>query len=348
MLKISFSALLLSILSLLPARAAELLVYSIQRPEHFLVSQGQGWQAVFAPPRSAYHIQFSNRGKLMYQMADPQGYYDWYALDLTTRKAQLIARERNFQGFLEVMPFQRSDGSYYAKVILPYGVTVYRVSPTGQQLFLNKPGLYDFQPLPDGSYAYVLANLRGNESNDFADFIPGRKMQLWHQPLKGKARLLGQFDTILDLQSSGMQLLFFSPGKTQGAKSWKLLSCTPDGRVKQVAEIPKTSSRGVPPLISWPNSDWLVYPAAMLAEGQPLQLLRHHLKSGLKATLAHNSDFLLEKGQGQAGYLTGIQYGPDGSASHTLVTFALQTGEVVQRVPYNWRELAPERALYLP
>jgi hypothetical protein len=340
------------------AKAAELLVYSVGEPERFVSptvsASDQDWQTYFTPPHGVSKIVMSNRGQILYQMHGPDDNWDWYALDRRSRKAQRIAQSRWFNGFLNVMPFQRSDGSYFAKVILPQGVQVYRVGSKGPQLFLNKPGLYDFLPLPDGSYAYVLWTGQGKESPDFADFIPGQTMQLWHVPLKGKARLLGRFDTVLELQHSGQQLLFFTPGKTKGALTWKLRAQPLQGPGKQVAEIPKSNSRGAPTLISWAQSDWVVYPAAMTKQHEnpvldenPL-LIRHHLRSGSKAVLPHRSEFIMSKGQGAPGYLTGLLPALAGESFPSLVTYALESGEEVQRIPYSVPESYPDRAMFLP
>lgn len=340
------------------AKAAELLVYSVGEPERFVSptvsASGQDWQTYFTPPHSVSNILLSHRGQILYEMHGPDDNWDWYALDPRSRKAQRIAQSRWFKGFLKILPFQRSDGSYYAKVIMPYSTQIFTVGSKGPKLFLNKPGLRDFVPLPDGSYAYVLWTGQGKESPDFADFIPGQTMQLWHVPLKGKARLLGRFDTVLELQHSGQQLLFFSPGKTKGALTWKLMAQPLQGPVKQVAEIPKSNSRGAPTLISWAKSDWVVYPAAMTKEHEnpglnenPV-LIRHHLRSGSKAVLPHRSEFIMAKGQGAPGYLTGLLPALAGEAFPSLVTYALESGTEVQRIPYSVPESYPDRAIFLP
>lgn len=329
------------------AQAEQLVIYSIQVPERFLQSQLPNWPVLYSPPARANNIQLSNRGKLIYEMNQDQN-WDWYELDPITGSNRVIARSKWFKsGFLRVLPHQRSDGSYYAKWILPYSSQIYRVTTAGPQPFLNKVGLYDFIPLSDGSYAYVIWNGEGQESNAFMDMIPGQQMQLWHKPLKGGATLLGRFDTVHDLQEVGQNLLFFTPGQQQSA-SWKLMAYSRASRqTRLITEIPKSQSRGTPRLISWPQSDWIAYEAAMPEDDHiERELIRHQLSTGTRHSLGQQWPFMLNKGQGQAGYLTGIKYGPKGSDSHELLTYQLSSGKVIQRQPYLWKSVAPDRAVY--
>ncbi len=345
-----FAILVMLSLTTSPVQAEQVIAYSIQQPERFVHSQSQSWQTLYSPPKRARNIQVTNRGKLIFEMNQGKD-WDWYELDPKTGTNRLIAKSSWFKnGFLSVLPVQRSDGSYYAKQIQSFSSEIYRVSATGPSPFLTRSGLYDFVSLSDGSYAYVIWNGHGTESNDFSDFIPGQQMQLWHKPLSGKAKLLGRFDTIRDLQAVGHKLLFFTPGQQQGSKSWKLIAYDlKANQAKTLTEIPKSSSRGTPQLISWPQSDWIVYETAMPQDHfAERELIRHQVSTGDRQSLGQQGAFMLQKGQGQPGYLTGIQYGPKGSASHELVTYRLSSGAVVQRTPYLWKEIAPDRAIYLP
>lgn len=334
----------------LRAQGQPLAVYSNQQPEGFYThSEGQSWQALFLPPRSAHDFRLTAQGKVVYQ----DSHFDWYALDLKSRKTQLLAKDKIFSpGFIEILPVQRSDGSYYAKRILPYGLEIYRIKDQKAIPFLKKPGLYDFQPLPDGSYAYVLWSGRGQESPDFADFIPGQTMQLWHKPLSGNARLLGKFDTVLGLQvAARTQLLFFTPGHKQGKRSWRLMAVDiSQKQTRPLADIPQSDSRGYPDLLAWPQNDWIVYPEAMVphaVDHMPQPFIRQHVPSGARHALGTLSALVRKKGQGTPGHVTSVVYGPEGSPSHTLVTHSLETGEIIDRHPYLWRTLSPEYAMYL-
>lgn len=330
-------------------QAEQLLVYSIYQPERFLQSQAQNWPVFYSPPQRADQIQLSNRGKVIYELNQGKD-WDWYELDPQTGANRLIAKSGWFKsGFLSVLPNQRSDGAYYAKVILPYGVQIHLVSPTGPRPFLNTPRLYDFTPLSDGSYAYVIWNGHGNESNAFMDFIPGQQMQLWHKPLKGPAKLLGRFDTVHDLQELKQNLLFFTPGNQPANPTWKLMAfSTISHQARLITEIPKSKSRGTPNLVSWPQSDWIAYDAAMPDDDHAeREIIRHQVSSGSRHSLGQQWPFMLKKGPGQAGYLSSIKYGPNGSASHELLTYQLSSGNVIQSQSYRWKEVAPDRVIYL-
>ena len=334
----------------LRVQAHPLGVYSNQQPEGFYSSTGdKQWQALFLPPRGVHDFRRTPTGQVLYQ----DSHFDWYALDLKSRKTQLLAKDKIFApGFIEVLPVQRSDGSYYAKRILPYGLEIYRLKDQKATPFLKKSGLYGFQPLPDGSYVYVLWSGRGQESPDFVDFIPGQTMQLWHKPLSGNARLLGKFDTVLGLQvAARSHVLFFTPGKKQGKRSWRLMAIdVPQQKLRALAEIPQSDSRGYPDLLAWPQSDWIAYPEVMVphaVDHMPQAFMRQHVPSATRHALGTLSALAKKKGQGTPGHITSVVYGPEGSAEHTLVSHSLETGEIVDRHPYLWRELSPEYAMYL-
>lgn len=349
-MKIWILTLILSFCYTLPTHAERLMVYSIHRPEQWWVAKDQHWQTLGPPTPQIGHVQLSSTQQLIYQDAN----YHWQRMDTQTGKSTLIAKENVFaSGFLHVLPTPRSDGSYYAQRILPYGLEVHRIAGQKAIPFLKKPGLYDFLPLPDGSYVYVIWSGKGNESPDFIDYIPGQPMQLWHKPLSGKARLLGKFETVHDLQvTAGQQLLFFTPGKKQAPYSWHLMAYDlSKSKVRHLSDIPKSDSRGTPQMVSWPQSDWVVYPQVMPTHANdhmPQVFMRHHVRQGTRHSLGKTSAFLL-KGKGAPGYITSIVYGTEENAEeHSLVTYALASGNIVHRQNYRWRAFAPERAIYWP
>ncbi len=338
-----------ALLFTLPAQAVSL-IYSSKKPSAFLHHAQNQWKTLHQPPKDARNIQVTSRGKILYSLYGIKNDWDWFELDPRTGKTTPVAKSSWFKnGFLKVLPFQSGDGAYYAKVLQMYTTHIYKVSARGPKPFLKKNGLHDFTLLSDGSYAYSVWNGRGKESMKFADYIPGRKMKLYHKPHGKKLRFMGAFDTVKELQAARGHLLFFTPETTR-QKSWKLMAVPVAGKAsaRLVAEIDKSRSRGTPELVSWPQSPWVVFPTRMPKESYlTAPLTAFHMEQKQKKDLGNHYPFLLEKGKGAPGFLSEILT-EKGSDMHRLVSYQLPSMQPVETLTYHHKQYYTQRAMYLP
>jgi hypothetical protein len=280
---------------------------------------------------------------------------DWYSYHILTGQSQRLFDHRRFaRGFPEPIAMPLADGRFYVRLQLPHYAQIYRLrAEQSPQLVLNRPDLYDFQPLPQGGFVFVTWNGHGRESAEFTDFIPGRKMQLWHQPVSGKLRKLGAFDTVIALAvlARGQQVVFATPGLS----GWRLMRLDLNTQqFWQMAHIPKQTDFGGPPtLVTWPELDWVVYESPLRSPAThrgPHQLVRQRIGS-VPETWLETDDTNLSKSWSPQGYFSRMhtfrETDQQGETHQVdlLECWDVRSGLVVARFPYDVNQFYPQRLI---
>jgi hypothetical protein len=278
---------------------------------------------------------------------------EWLYFELKTGKSRTLLKHGALgKGYPHVYPNPQPDGSYYARAIFPYGLSAFRLVPgKAPQRVQPRPDLYAFEPLPQGGYVFATWDSRGKESPDFIDYIIGKKMRLWHQPPTGKARQIGAFDTIQGLRvvDQGRQVVFFTPGKTQGATlTWKLLRVPlQGGPTLAMAEIVKPqSTRGTPPIATWPDLDWVVYANPMGEHDRdhlPLQFMRQRLGQAAQPWITHRESIFNRDSWSPEGYISRPRR--QQGKIQVMECWSVRSGEKVSEYEYDWDQINPGYAL---
>jgi hypothetical protein len=277
---------------------------------------------------------------------------EWLHFDLNTGKSRVILKRGALgKGFPYIYPNPQTDGSYYAKAVLPYGIALFHLPPgKAPQRILARADLYSFEPLPQGGYVFVTWDSQGPESPDFIDFVVGKKMRLWYQPKTGKAKQIGAFDSIQNLRvvDQGRQVVFFTPGKTQGTLTWRLLRVPLSGNNQPllVSEIVKPqSTRGFPLLATWPHLDWIVYASPMGEYDKdhlPQQFMRQRLGQAAQPWLEHQESPFL-KGWSADGYISRPRR-QQGNIQ-VMECWSVRSGEKMAEYSYDWNQVNPGYAI---
>ncbi|MBF2054098.1 MAG: hypothetical protein IGS03_11660 [Candidatus Sericytochromatia bacterium] len=328
-------------LSGLKAQASNLeywtLEAQLERPARMMVlsQNAPPREGLRFPPGSVYKLFASSPGHMVYEF-NQKDQIALFEADLGSGKHQLLLKDRQLHpsAFNDIVPRRNPDGSYFARAIMPMGQALYRVQP-------GKGA----RQLPQGGYVFVIWNGQGAESPHYADFITGKKMQLWHQPATGKARQLGSFDTVMELRvvDKGQQVIFFTPGQSR-SDCWRLICQPLDGKPAQlVAEIPKPSShRGLPYLASWPELSWIAYAREITDDAiglYPVQLMRQQLGRPAQPWFAEDP-IVLRDGFSLNGYLTGrLKEAPAGqepqAGAKWLACWDVRTGQVAASFAFD-------------
>lgn len=312
------------------------------------------------PPGSVFKLFATSPRHLVYEF-NQKDQIALFEADLGSGKHQQLLKDRQLHpsAFNDIIPQRNPDGSYFARAIMPMTQALYRVQPgKAPRPLLQRPGLHDVQPLPQGGYVFVIWNGQGKESPYYADFIPGKKMQLWHQPATGKARQLGSFDTVMELRvvDKGQQVVFFTPGQPRTDR-WRLIRQPLDGKPAQlVAEIPKPAShRGVPYLASWPELNWVAYAREITEDAiglYPVHLMRQQLGQPAQPWFSENP-VVLREGFSPNGYLTGLlKEAPAGQSPQVGFKWAacwdVRTGEIAASFGFDSEALGWMTGFCLP
>jgi hypothetical protein len=340
---------LLALSLALPAQAQSLWLFSGDAAWHLQPEQAPVLRHAKVP-ELADHFTVTRKHGLVYSNIQD----DWLHFDLKTGKKNVLLKRGALSkvAFPEVYPEPQPDGSYYAKAIFPNSISIFRlVSGKAPQRILPRPDLYAFEPLPQGGYVFVTQERQGQESPDFIDYIVGKKMRLWHQPPTGKARQLGAFDTIHTLRvvDQGRQVVFFTPGKTQGATlTWKLLRVPLQGGPAQaMAELVKpASTRTAPLMATWTDLDWVVYADTirdLMQDHVPLQFMRQRLGQAAQPWFTHRSTTFRHDSWSPDGYLSRPRR--QQGKIQVMECWSVRSGEKVAEYEYDWDQINPGYAL---